>query len=133
MKNPSGIYPLGDRVLIKPDDLEEITEGGIVIPAQVKERTEMAQSIGTVVALGPDCYVDYVEKDGSGSVIRTRGFSKAFCKEGDRVCFGRYAGLVMPGKDGGQYRLINDTDITAIVDEGVDFNDWSSRKAVAEQ
>lgn len=127
--NNSGIYPVGDRVLIKPDSLEETTEGGIVIPESIHEKHALAQSIGTVIAVGPDAWIDHVEKSPEGS--KTVGFSKPFAKPGDRVCFARYGGIQIPGKDGEEYRIMNDVDITAVVDPEVDFTDYKSRKTFA--
>ena len=42
------LKPLGDRVLIKREDAEEKTSGGIIIPETSKEKP----SKGTVVAVG---------------------------------------------------------------------------------
>ena len=126
MENKSGIYPLGDRVLIKPVEVEKTSPGGIII-VDPDERHAMAQSIGVVVAVGPDCWIDHVERSQEGSKIV--GFTGPFAKPGDRVCFAKYGGLQVPGKDGHPYRIMNDVDITARVDEEVDFTDWKPRTA----
>lgn len=126
MQNKSGIYPLGDRVLIKPDEIEKTSPGGIII-VDPEERHAMAQSIGTVVAVGPDCWVDHVERGPEG--VKTVGFSGPFAQPGDRVCFAKYGGLQVPGKDGLPYRIMNDVDITARVDDDVDFTDFKPRTA----
>lgn len=127
MENTSGIHPLGDRVLIKPEEVETVTEGGIIIPPAHGEKYALAQSIGTVIEVGPDCWIDHVERGPNG--VTEVGFSKPFAKPGDRVCFAKYGGLQVPGKDGQQYRIMNDVDITAKVEEGVDFTDWKPRTA----
>jgi len=111
--NESGIYPVGNRVLVLPDVIEEKTEGGIFIPDQISERHGMAQTLGILVDLGADSFDGYKEN---------------FATPGDRVCFAKYGGLSVRGKDGKQYRIINDVDITAKVDEEVVFDDISSRK-----
>jgi chaperonin GroES len=129
MKNESGIHPLLDRVLIRPDEIEEKTEGGIIIPDTVGEKHAMAQSIGTFIAAGPDAYTHYVDKDAEGRVTSIRGYSRNPVKPGDRVAFGKYGGLQVEGKDGKVYRLMNDEDVTAIVEEGVNFTDMKSRQA----
>ena len=131
MENRSGIYPVGDRVLIKPDSTEEVSEGGIVLVKETQDQARMATSTGTVTATGPDCWVDWIERSSDGTT-KQRGFAGPFCKVGDRVSFGKYAGLQMGGKDGEEYRLINDTDVTAVVDEGVDFTDWKPRKPMGQ-
>lgn len=133
--NESGIHPCLDRVLIKPDDIEEITEGGIIIPGSVGDMHAMAQSIGTFVAAGPDAYTHYTEihahSDGSKTVV-TRGYKGLAAKPGDRVAFAKYGGLQVTGKDNKVYRLMNDEDVTAVVEEGVDFTDLKSRKSFHE-
>jgi chaperonin GroES len=132
VKNQSGIHPCGDRVLIKPDDIEEKTAGGIIIPTNVGELHARAQSIGTFVEAGPDAWVHYVEKDSEGRAIKRRAYSQPFAKPGDRVAFAKYGGLQVEGKDGQVYRLMNDEDVTAIVEEGVSFTDLKARKALHE-
>lgn len=136
MKNESGIHPSLDRVVIRPDDIEEVTAGGIIIPGTVGEQHAMAQSIGTFIEAGPDAYTDYTEihRDPSGAVTKrvTRGYSGPAAKPGDRVAFAKYGGLQVEGKDGKPYRIMNDVDVTAITDEGVSFTDLKSRVPVSQ-
>lgn len=133
MQNQSGIHPALDRVLIKPDEIEEKTEGGIIIPGTVSELHAMAQSIGTFIEAGPDAWTDYTEvtRSASGEVISimTRGYKGPAARPGDRVAFAKYGGLQVQGKDGLMYRLMNDEDITAPVEEGVNFTDLKARQA----
>lgn len=130
--NKSGIHPSGDRILIKPDAIEEVTAGGIIIPGSVGELHAMAQSIGTFIEAGPDAYIDHVEKDAEGKITKIVGYKGHFAKPGERVAFAKYGGLQVTGKDGNVYRIMNDVDVTAVVDEGVDFTDLAARKPVAE-
>lgn len=136
MKNESGIHPALDRVLIRPDEIEEVTAGGIIIPGPVGELHAMAQSIGTFIEAGPDAYTDYTEthRDPSGAVTSmvTRGYSGPAARPGDRVAFAKYGGLQVEGKDGKTYRIMNDIDVTGIAEEGVSFTDLKSRKPIAE-
>lgn len=111
--NTSGIYPQGDRVLVKPDEIEEELESGIVLPEQVRQMHGQAQTAGYLVAAGADSWSDY---------------RQSFAGIGDRVMFAKYGGQVVWGKDGAEYRVLNDTDITAIVDEGVRFDDLKPRE-----
>ena len=113
MENRSGIYPSGDRVLIKPDEIEEVTKGGIVLPDKQRRDHQNAQTSGVLVAVGPDAWSDY---------------KAAFAGIGDKVMFAKYGGLSVIGKDGKRYRVINDIDVTAIIDEGVTFNDFEARE-----
>jgi chaperonin GroES len=43
------LQPLGDRVVVKPIEREEVTKGGIVLPDTVKEKPQE----GKVLAAGP--------------------------------------------------------------------------------
>ncbi|MHC4988966.1 MAG: co-chaperone GroES, partial [Planctomycetota bacterium] len=43
------LKPMEDRVVVKPQEAEEKTAGGIVLPDSAKEKPLM----GTVVAVGP--------------------------------------------------------------------------------
>jgi len=69
--------PLGDRVLVKPIDTDELatkTDSGIIIPDTVsKEKPEQ----GKVLAVGDGRYDD-------GKLIKPR------VKEGDRILFSKY-------------------------------------------
>ncbi len=87
------IKPLADRVIIKAAAAEEKTAGGIIIPDTAKEKPQK----GTVVAVGPGT------KDENMTV-----------KEGDMVLYGKYAGTEI-SVDGGDYLIMRESDIVAIV------------------
>jgi chaperonin GroES len=48
------LRPLADRILIKPDEEEEVTKGGIVLPDTAKKRPRE----GEVLAVGPGKLLD---------------------------------------------------------------------------
>jgi len=105
VKNTSGVVPVGHRVLILPEQIEEATESGIIIhTAAQQDREALAQMYGTVVSMGSTAYADQ---------------PNAWCKVGDRVSFAKYSGLIYQGLDDKKYRCISDLDVVAIVDEGV--------------
>lgn len=105
MENKSGITPVGHRVLVLPNQIEEKTEGGIILGTVTQmDREALAQMYGFVVAMGDTCYADQ---------------PTAWCKVGDRVSFGKYSGLIYTGVDGKKYRMVNDLDIVGLVEEGV--------------
>ena len=138
--NSSGITPSGNRVIVKPDDIERKSEGGIIIPDAQADKHAHAQSIGTLVAVGPDAWMDSVERvyrvmDNQLRLaeVRKTGFSKPFAKPGDRVAFAKYGGLQVTGEDGETYRILNDMDITATVADGVSFSDIQARKPVSQK
>lgn len=135
--NKSGITPSGNRIIIKPDDVERVTEGGIIIPDAQADAHQGAQSIGTLVAVGPDAWSHLTEKvyrliEGNMRLVelRTKGYSEPFANVGDRVAYAKYGGLAVVGEDGEQYRVMNDEDLTAKVNDGVSFTDMKSRKRV---
>lgn len=101
--NDTGIRPVGHRVLVMPDMPKDKSEGGIIMATDDGLRREaMAQIVGTVLDVGPEAFKD---KDAP------------WCKPGDRVIFAKYAGL-MP-REGKPYRIINDEDVVAVVEEGI--------------
>jgi chaperonin GroES len=100
MKNTSGFIPLGHRLLVLPDSVEVKTKTGIVLVTETTGREEMAQVKGTVVALGNGCWKDTPTQN--------------WAKVGDRVIYGKYAGLLWPGEDGQKYRILNDLDIVGL-------------------
>lgn len=106
--NESGYYPAGYRVLVKPDPIDKTTKGGIYIPATSREQHGRAQTLGTLIAIGPFAWNDY---------------PAAWAKPGARVLFAKYGGLHLRGKDGADYRMLNDEQITAVVDPEVKLSD----------
>ncbi len=48
------LRPLGDRIVIKPGEAEEVTKGGIVLPDSAKKRPRE----GEVLAVGPGKLLD---------------------------------------------------------------------------
>lgn len=98
--NPSGIIPCGYRVVIRPEAVPEQSKGGIILPEMQLEKENLAQVYGELVAVGPEAWKDSKEP---------------WAKPGDRIIYGKYAGLIFPGNDGVKYRVINDKDIVAVV------------------
>lgn len=104
--NPSGILPLDLRVLVQPDPVEEITAGGIIIPESTKDMAKQAAVKGTLIAAGGNAFR---EAEASGNCK---------CPEpGERVMISKYGGVVVKGKDGEEYRLLNDEDVIARLEE----------------
>lgn len=92
------IQPIGNRVLVKPDEIEERTSGGLVLPPSASE--EQRPETGTVVKLGKG-KIDGKEISFEVSV-------------GDRIYFKKYSpDEILIDED--KYLLLNEEDILAIV------------------
>lgn len=94
----STITPLGQRVLVKRLDAEEITSGGIVLPDSAQEKPQEAE----VVSLGLG------GKDDDGKTIE---FS---VKVGDKVLISKYGGTEVK-IDGDDMLILSESDILGIV------------------
>ena len=101
--------PTGWRMLILPYRGKETTEGGIYIPNQVLNDTQIQTVVGYVVKQGPLCYKD-ADKFPDGP----------WCTEKQWVIFARYAGSRFR-IDGGECRILNDDEILAIIDDPEDI------------
>ena len=101
--------PTGWRILILPYTLPESTKGGVILSDETRTREQLATNIGYVVSLGPDAYAD-TNKFPDG----------AWCKKGDWVMFGRYAGSRFK-IDGAEPLLLNDDEILAVIDDPRDI------------
>lgn len=97
--NQSGIQPVEYKVLIKPEVVEEKTAGGIILAQNTKDKDQMAQVKGILVAVGANAFEDWKDEIAIG----------------DKVYFSKYAGFVIEGEDGEEYRLANDKDIAATI------------------
>ncbi|HUW41765.1 MAG TPA: co-chaperone GroES [Rectinemataceae bacterium] len=86
------VKPLIDRVLIKVQESESKTAGGIIIPQTAQEKTQT----GVVAAIGTDT-----------DVIKV--------KEGDKVMYDKYAGTQLK-IDGAEHLIVKMSDILAIID-----------------
>lgn len=95
----ASIKPLGQRVLVKRLEAEEVSAGGIVLPDTAQEKPQEAE----VVTLGTG------GKDDNGSDIE---FS---VKAGDKVLISKYGGTDVK-VDGQDLLIISESDILGIVE-----------------
>ncbi len=106
MKNESRINPTEYKVLIAPIQVDEKTKGGIIIPDEHKDREQFAQMQGTLVAVSPLAFT-YADEASWGEAEKP--------KPGDKVLFAKFAGAVVKGMDGKDYRIVNDRDVAAVI------------------
>lgn len=100
MSNKSGLTPVEFKVIVQLDKVEDITRGGIFIPATLRDKQQMMQVEATLIAAGGNAFEDW---DGLKPEI------------GNRVYVAKAAGYQVVGMDGEKYQLMNDKDIAAII------------------
>ena len=93
------IRPLHDRVIIKRQEEERTTPGGIVIPDSAAEKPIR----GKVIAVG------------NGKILEDGSVRKLDLKKGDNVLFGKYSGTGVK-MDGEELLVMREEDIMAVIE-----------------
>ncbi len=91
------LKPLGDRVIVKADEAEETTKGGLILAHDSKEKPQT----GTVLAVG----AGKPNKDGELVAVPV--------KVGDKVIYGKYGGTEIT-VDGEDVLILRADDIYAV-------------------
>ena len=91
---------MGDRLVVKPLEEEEVTPSGIVLPETAKEKPQK----GEVLAVGPGA------RDDDGKRIEMD------VSVGDKVLFAKYGGTEIK-MDTEKLLILRESDILAILDE----------------
>ena len=94
--------PTGWRILVLPYRGKGLTKGGIALTKETLDKEQLATVVAYVVKCGPLSYSE--EKYGS-----------PWCKEGEWVLIGRYAGARFKLEDGAEVRIINDDEVIATI------------------
>jgi chaperonin GroES len=94
------LKPIQDKVLVKREDAEEKTAGGIIIPDTSKEKP----SKGTVIAVGDGA------RDDKGNLIPMT------LKVGNKVFFTKWGGTEVKIDDD-ELLILKESDILAIIEE----------------
>jgi chaperonin GroES len=97
-KKGIGLRPLGDRIVVKRLEAEDVTAGGIVLPDSAKEKPKQ----GEVVAVG------------EGKVLDSGERSALQVTTGDKVIFSSYAGTEVTVA-GEEYLVMSESDVLAVV------------------
>jgi chaperonin GroES len=95
------LKPLDDRIVVKPNEAEERTASGLVIPDTAKEKPQQ----GTVLAVGPGRWSD---DEGEHFPLDI--------KVGDTVLYSKYGGTEVT-VDGADLLILNSRDVLAIVEK----------------
>lgn len=92
------LKPLADRVIVKDIEVEEKTDGGIILSAKSQEKPQIAE----IVAVGPGGLVEGNQVEMTVSV-------------GQKVIVSKYAGTEVKVEDE-KYNIVKQSDILAIVE-----------------
>ena len=94
------LKPLGDRLIVRAIEEEEVTASGIVLPDTAKEKPQK----GKVIAVGDGRYDEYGEKRIPLDVA-----------EGDEVLYSKYGGtdIIIDGDD---LLVLRESDVLAKVE-----------------
>ena len=94
------IRPLHDRVIVRRQEEEETSAGGIVLPGSAQEKPNQ----GEVIAVG------------SGRVLDNGETRAVDVNVGDTVVFGKYAGSDTIDIDGEELVILSESDIKAVLE-----------------
>lgn len=92
------LTPLGDRLVVEPQEQEEMTASGLVLPETAKEKPQQ----GTILAAGPG------RRDNDGKRVDLD------VEVGQVVMYAKYAGTEVK-IEGKKYLILKESDILAIV------------------
>lgn len=94
------LKPLGDRLVVEPQEQEQTTASGLVLPETAKEKPQQ----GEVVAVGPG------RRDDDGDRIQMD------VKVGDIVLYAKYGGTEIK-VEGKKLLILKESDVLAIVEQ----------------
>ncbi len=95
----TNLEPLGFRVMIKPLDVDEISDGGIILVDETRDAERRTTQIGYIVSVGSTAWAAY--DDG-----------KPWAAVGDKVVYVKYGGkLIKDPESGVEYVILNDEDV----------------------
>ena len=98
-KSSVKLQPLGDRIVVERDIVEDVTAGGIFLPENAKDKPHR----GTVVSIG------------DGRLLADGNRAPLQVKKGDKILFTSYA----PNEikiDGEELLLMKEEDVLAIIE-----------------
>ena len=118
------IKPLGFYVLIEMEVVEEVSEGGIVLPGAMVNKEQDATSIGYVRAIGPTAYVGYPGCEADSSSNRTKEYDELADKAyeywglhiGQKVEYRKFEGKASAAEGYEDFRYIPDSHIIGAIE-----------------
>ena len=94
------IRPLHDRVMVKREDEERKSPGGIVIPDTAAEKPIR----GKIIAVG------------KGKILENGNVRPLDLKVGDKILFGKYSGTEVK-VDGDELLVMREEDVMAVIEK----------------
>lgn len=94
------LIPLEDRIVVKPQEAESKTAGGIVLPDAAKEKP----LTGKVIAVGPGKLLD----NGQRAAMSV--------KKNDVVLFGKYSGSEVQ-LEGDDYKILRESEVLGVIEK----------------
>ena len=94
------LYPIGDKVVVKKLDRDDITSGGVILPDTTQEGT----ITGEVIAIGP------------GMMLFSGNRSQMQCKVGDKVVLPKHGAKKLE-LEGEELLIIREADLETIIGE----------------
>jgi co-chaperonin GroES (HSP10) len=101
--NSSGWSPVEFNCLVRVDEVQEKTKGGIYLPDAKRDEDKLASVEALLIDVSPLAFSYEVWPAGARKP-----------QSGDRILMAKYAGSPVKGTDGGEYRVIKDKDILAV-------------------
>ena len=92
------VVPLGDKIVVKRIEAEEVSRGGIVVPDTARETPNQ----GRVLSIG------------DGPLLPDGSRARHLVAEGDRILFGGFAGTEVL-VDGEQFLIMREEEVLAVV------------------
>ena len=101
--------PVGYRLLVRPSPPKQKTKGGLYLTEKTLETQQLTTVVGFVVKMGDLCYKD-----------KNKFPTGPWCKEGQFIVYGRYAGARFKTKYG-EHRILNDDEIIGTINKPEDI------------
>ena len=103
IENTSGHKEMGEyKCLVLADAVEEVSKGGIVLVQETVDKNKYNTNEGILILAGGNAFEDW------------KGWIP---QPGQRISFYPQGAKLLKGKDGQDYRIVNDKDILSLLDE----------------
>ena len=102
IENIETLEAVGVRVIVKTENIDDKSEGGIVLTSDYLKKEKDRMTEGTLVKMGPTAFLDLISDEDEIPPL------------GSQVYFVKYAGRAIQVGEY-EYRILNDEDIFAFI------------------